>query len=244
MMKYTSNPYDVLGIDPSNVTKESLKKAYKDMARSTHPDTGGSNDLFILVQNSYKSIYREMRPIWKRSSNLTHAKERFNKGEFGDSTEVVLGTKELLKFEKGYNHEKFHQEFNEKRIKHEYDIVPQPIHENELYDIGPEIITKEANFHQEFTDHLDHFKNKKTDLIIYKEPQPLNCMYEAELNILDRDCIEDFSTRETTDFAKAYTKYNTIYQNITVPTQDLNRLTDRQFQMLTNERKSFTASNL
>ena len=54
------NPYDILGIH-KNFTIEELKDKYKRVAKKTHPDKGGSEELFTLVTLCYKKLYEEYK---------------------------------------------------------------------------------------------------------------------------------------------------------------------------------------
>ena len=54
------NPYDILGIH-KNFTIEELKDKYKRVAKKTHPDKGGSEELFRLVTLCYKKLYEEYK---------------------------------------------------------------------------------------------------------------------------------------------------------------------------------------
>lgn len=47
--------YDVLGIAPP-VTQDEIKAAYREKVRETHPDTGGSRDEFLEVQQAYEAL--------------------------------------------------------------------------------------------------------------------------------------------------------------------------------------------
>jgi curved DNA-binding protein CbpA len=46
------NPYEVLDI-PTDATAEDIKNAYRNKSKETHPDSGGSNDAFVIVNACY-----------------------------------------------------------------------------------------------------------------------------------------------------------------------------------------------
>ena len=49
------SPFDVLRIDP-DADEEELKQAYRERAKETHPDQGGSAEEFLLVRTAYEEI--------------------------------------------------------------------------------------------------------------------------------------------------------------------------------------------
>ncbi len=234
-----TDPYEILGIDPySKISKSELKDVYKSMARKTHPDLGGSHDLFILVQKSYKQIFRQMRPIWKQEIMEKEHNNYFKTGEYSVVDTNINKEKSFATLQENFNHKQFHQEFEVRRMKSEFDVEPKNnLNEDEIKKliVNPKKI-KEKDFHQEFTTHLDQFMNTRTDIVKYIEPQAVNSLFEAELNILDREEISDFTTKTSTDFVKAYTKYNTIYQNINVGSKYEDKIANRQFESLVDRR--------
>jgi hypothetical protein len=52
--------WDVLGTD-ADATEAQIKQAYKSKAWDTHPDQGGSADLFAHVQNAYEQAMRQFK---------------------------------------------------------------------------------------------------------------------------------------------------------------------------------------
>lgn len=49
------NPYETLGVDKGE-TKEGIKRAYKNKARSSHPDAGGSTEQMAEVNEAYRVL--------------------------------------------------------------------------------------------------------------------------------------------------------------------------------------------
>ncbi|ERG93761.1 J domain-containing protein [Haloquadratum walsbyi] len=47
--------YEILEIEPG-VSQEDIKAAYRERARETHPDTGGSKEEFLEVQEAYDTL--------------------------------------------------------------------------------------------------------------------------------------------------------------------------------------------
>jgi hypothetical protein len=51
----SSSPYEVLGV-PASASQDELRRAYRRMLRTAHPDTGGSDALFVAVQRAWAAI--------------------------------------------------------------------------------------------------------------------------------------------------------------------------------------------
>jgi len=49
------DPYQILGVPP-NATDAEIKKAYRELAKKYHPDTGGDAARFIELMETYKQL--------------------------------------------------------------------------------------------------------------------------------------------------------------------------------------------
>ena len=89
-----TNPYMVLGIDPS-ATDEEVKKAYRDLAKKYHPDNYADSPLADLAQEkmkeineAYDAIQREREKARSAGSSygaysvFTQIREYINAGDF------------------------------------------------------------------------------------------------------------------------------------------------------------------
>lgn len=52
------DPYVILGL-AKNATREQVKRRYAKLSQIHHPDHGGTNEGFILIQKAYDKIMRE-----------------------------------------------------------------------------------------------------------------------------------------------------------------------------------------
>ena len=55
------NPFKVLGVDQATVTLIELKKKWWELARSTHPDAGGTVEKFREVKQAYLTARNMMQ---------------------------------------------------------------------------------------------------------------------------------------------------------------------------------------
>lgn len=64
-------PYEVLGVDP-NASDAELKRAYRRLLRTTHPDTGGDPARFHAVQQAWSRVGdKESRQRWDAGRQTT-----------------------------------------------------------------------------------------------------------------------------------------------------------------------------
>lgn len=76
--KTSPNFYEILGVAP-DCSKDTIRKKYRELAKKTHPDKGGSSELFEMIVTAYETLndpetrkeYDELCNIIKQSS-ITH----------------------------------------------------------------------------------------------------------------------------------------------------------------------------
>jgi WD40 repeat protein len=75
------NHYKVLGVAP-NASEEDVKKAYRSLVRTAHPDKGGSTERFQRIQKSYESILQKITTtsaIIQKANETENSKEKKNR---------------------------------------------------------------------------------------------------------------------------------------------------------------------
>lgn len=193
----TDDPYSIIGIDPYlYFSKDDLKTQYKLKAREHHPDKGGDKIMFDRIQKAYTYIYREMRPIWfsteKNFENELSSRDEPIQTNFVDEFDITV----------------FNTEYERFKLPTEYDVTMTDYVDQEIVTIN-----NEDNFNLEFDTHIANMQSSDS-IVQIKEPKTIDTIYQPQQTILGRTQIEDFTTHKSTDFHKAFTKYNTISQNI------------------------------
>jgi molecular chaperone DnaJ len=74
------NLYEILGVDRS-ASQDDIKKAYKKKARETHPDTGGSEEEFKLVNEAY-SLLSDPAKKQQYDNPQQHFRQEFDMSDF------------------------------------------------------------------------------------------------------------------------------------------------------------------
>lgn len=58
MIEYKEDYYRILGV-AFNATQDDIKSSYRELVKKTHPDCGGSETVFVRVQQAYKTLSNE-----------------------------------------------------------------------------------------------------------------------------------------------------------------------------------------
>lgn len=190
------NPYVVLNIS-ENFTWDELVKAYRKVAIKVHPDKGGSPILFDAVSKCFRELAEQLktREIEKPHDVLKNEfdfyKESQKKQEFPSffNTETFNKTFETNKMDdeddnRGYSH------FMEKSRKDREDFKI------------PKLISKFSE--KQFNETFEKVVPVGKEIIIYKDPQPVNASKNLQFTELGGK-TEEFTTDNYTDYYKAHT---------------------------------------
>ena len=220
----------ILKLD-KNYTLDELKKSYKLIALSTHPDKGGSKTLFFIVTKAYKTL---LKSIKKRTKENTFIDLKNNFQEFQEQkmktqhldfdleeNSDLYKKKELIdssRAKQSFNLNKFNQVYNDNKLEDETEegyekwiIENQP---EETTD-NPKLFKKfnKRHFHNRFQKDKD--KKTGTEIIKYEEPKPMSISNKLKYVELGAKKKGDFTKSVNinytggvgyTDYKKAHTE--------------------------------------
>lgn len=214
------DPYQVLGVG-KNFTWDELKDAYRTKARLVHPDKGGNQDVFNLLTECFRELASEYTMKLEAKPHHELKKEYQN---FQENVQRPVATRES----KGSrDDEDFHKRFN--RMFEENKL------EDDATDMGYGHMMNASSATREDIDiprTLKSFNNDKfnsafdknvtcsKDVIIYKEPEPLQLAKSIQYTELGGK-VDDFSSSvesnsklHYTDYMKAHTTSRLIDPNV------------------------------
>ena len=211
------NPYDVLGVR-KNFEFEELKEAYRRVAKLVHPDKGGSDHLFQMVTECFRTLAHEYkmrtsdRPHYelKQESQQYYERNRATNPPPQVSGRVPPATDQNFL-------DRFNRAFDENKLEDDNDIgygsmMAPSSKTREDIDI-PRMFRKfEANAFNKTFDKMTLDTSK--EVVVYREPEALPLAKKVQYTELGGDRPDDFSsTAEGTerrnlqymDFKKAHT---------------------------------------
>jgi molybdenum-dependent DNA-binding transcriptional regulator ModE len=163
------DPYEVLGV-PKRFTWDQLKDAYRQKAKLVHPDKGGTQELFTLVTDCFRSLAEE----YKRNVEAKSHSEL--KKAFTQETEATRITKRTDIDQDEEFYKRFNKMFEENKLEDDETatgyghIMAESSAKRD--DISIPMTMKKYNnekFNKQFEKHVPAGK----DVVVYKEPQPL-----------------------------------------------------------------------
>ena len=204
------DPYKLFGLT-KDFSLDELKTKFKTLAMTTHPDKGGSEQLFMLVINAFKKLVEDYNI---RVSNRTHQelKTAFEKS-------APPPPQAVPKINKGerFNLDKFNKIFDENRME---DAYSQGGYKDWMEkEALPEVDSTPKKPVRKFNvDTFNHTFEKTTKtamdnkfLTVYKEPEPLLMSKKIQFTELGVDKIDDFSGDNTTRRNLNYMDYKVAH---------------------------------
>lgn len=204
------DPFKILKVSKKD-SLEKIRNAFKKVAKNVHPDKGGNEEMFNIVVEAYREIFRLKKLEEERSfEEMKMDSRRYREEQNGKRS--VHFAEEKYSFEDESFQNKFNQVFEDNRLGNANDdgygnMMAKSSALRE--DINIERCVKsEKDLHNSF----DTQKALNTDIVKYKEPEAL-CVQSKKLayDELGVENIDDFSSDTVgkqllySDYMKAHT---------------------------------------
>lgn len=194
------SPYVVLDLH-ENFTYDELVKAYRQTAIKVHPDKGGSEELFNIVTECFKSLANEYK---LRQVDKPHHVLKQDFSEYVQPQSIVNTFTKTPDFNNTFNklfeENKLEDDDNARGYAH---LMVDSTKEREDFKIKRLMKKFDKN---KFNKTFDSVVKPSTDVIIYKEPEPLLLSKSLDFTVLG-DKIEDFTTDASKDTSLRYSDY-------------------------------------
>lgn len=204
------DPFKILKVSKKD-SLEKIRNAFKKVAKNVHPDKGGNEEMFNIVVEAYREIFRLKKLEEEKSfEEMKMDSRRYREEQNGKRS--VHFAEEKYSFEDESFQNKFNQVFEDNRLGNANDdgygnMMAKSSALRE--DINIERCVKsEKDLHNSF----DTQKALNTDIVKYKEPEAL-CVQSKKLayDELGVENIDDFSSDTVgkqllySDYMKAHT---------------------------------------
>ncbi len=213
-MELEIDPYKLFGLT-KDFSIDELKVKFKKLAMATHPDKGGSEQLFLLVVNAFKKLVDEYN---RRISNRTHQEL---KAAFEHANNKNEGLNAVAADVSGsrFNIDKFNKVFDDNRLD---DPVASSGYKDWMQtEALPEIdetpkkpISKSkfnvSSFNQAFEQKTSNNPQNKF-VTIYKEPEPLLMAKKMQFTEIGVEKVDDYSGDNTTKKNLNYMDYKVAH---------------------------------
>ena len=202
------DPYELLEI-PRNISSlRKLNKIYKQLCLEYHPDRGGSEVTFKIMQQGIKIIQKD---IIERLSYKDHDQLKQNSVNNYDKVDQDISgpNPETINFKK-FDNNKFNSFYENNKIE---DQDNYGYTEKDFEDIPQEESIGHCNkekFKEEFTRRKKKY-NRNNQIIVYDDVSGINDTSIKTTKIGER--VTDFTDSsnknlQCADYKKAYTEYN------------------------------------
>lgn len=218
------NPYEVLNV-PRNFEWEQLKNAYRHAASLVHPDKGGNRHIFNLVTECFRYLANEYkaRDADKPHYLLKQQSQDYISQQYGKKDDIEEGKYVHRERDRdirvnpsvmdGNTLNKFNKLFEENRlddeeIEHGYGNMMTESSKNREDINVPKLMKKfEAS---KFNKVFDKVAPVSKDVIVYKEPEPLQLAKNLQYTEIGASKPNDYSSSiessiQYTDYMKAHT---------------------------------------
>ena len=203
------DPFKILKVSKSD-SLEHIRNTFKKVARNVHPDNGGTDEMFNIVVEAYREIFKLKKMEEEKSfEQMKNDSRRYSSEQKG--TRSVHFAEDKYKSEEEFQ-TKFNRIFEDNRLGDANDdgygrmmAASNPLRE----DIN---IERNVKSEKELNTSFDDQKALNTDIVKYKEPEAL-CVQSKRLQYdeLGVENVDDFSSDTIgkqllySDYMKAHT---------------------------------------
>lgn len=237
------DPYQVLGVR-KNFTFDELKEAYRNIARTVHPDKGGTDQLFQMVTECFRHLAREYK---LRTSDRPHWELKRESEQFFERNMQNVRQPQMPRNDENFS-DRFNRMFDENKLGDEEGEIGyghmMAASSKKREDIAvPQILNKfnAETFHKTF-DTLTLNTDKK-DVVVYREPEALPLAKKIQYTELGADKPGDFSSGEgTAKRGLHYTDYMVAHttSRLVDPRAVKDRKQYRNVEQYESDRAAFT----
>ena len=203
------DPFKILKVSRSD-SLEHIRNTFKKVARNVHPDKGGTDEMFNIVVEAYREIFKLKKMQEEKSfEQMKNDSRRYSDEQ--KATRSVHFAEDKYKSEEEFQ-TKFNRIFEDNRLGDANDdgygrmmAASNPLRE----DIN---IERNVKSEKELNTSFDDQKALNTDIVKYKEPEAL-CVQSKRLQYdeLGVENVDDFSSDTIgkqllySDYMKAHT---------------------------------------
>lgn len=206
------DPYEVLGVS-KNASWDDLKRAYRKTAHKTHPDTGGSVELFQIVTEAFRKVGNDYQ---MRTSDRPHHELKATAKQYYSDRPTTTRNYDEYENQSGNFHDRFNSAFEKNKLDDDDDgrgyadiMIPSDPKRPEVS------VEKRMNGYssEKFNKMFEKEVPVRKDMVVYKEPEPLVMAKKLAFTELGVK-TDDFSSTgeggekrslQYTDYMKAHT---------------------------------------
>jgi len=203
------DPYKLFGLTKdSSFTIDELKAKFKQLAMVSHPDRGGSEELFLLVAKCFKTLMKEYNRRVSDSQHHelkkafdVHASKHRNIETKSDGFDVDRFNSVFEQHRMGSALDTGYQGWMKESSLPDFDETPKKPMAKDKFNVDK----FNAQFNKRTVDNNNKFIQK------YVEPEPLVMAKRIQFTELGVDNIDDFSGDNTTNRQLNYMDYKVAH---------------------------------
>jgi curved DNA-binding protein CbpA len=209
-----TNAYTLLGV-PANYTMDQLKVAYRKKAIITHPDKGGSPELFDEVTKAYFSLLEKLKnkESDKQFLDLKSQSKNYIEQQSGDNRQNI-NLEKMTVSKESFNVKAFNKIFEENKIADPNDVgYSDWFKDDSNVKEPPKVFSTKFNldvFNSTFENWKDQDEHLSREIVVRDEPQAL-VLSKTGYSELGVDRIDDFTKSDINNKNLGYTDLKQAY---------------------------------